>query len=81
MLYPQLWSLCTMLKSITDAPKSYVIIFAFLSNERLAVYGCFLVLGLRISTQKYFYFYKMMTSILLDLPICCTAIYYLKCNK
>ena len=52
MLYPQLWSLCTMLKSITDAPKSYVIIFAFLSNERLAVYGCFLVLRLRVSTQK-----------------------------
>ena len=52
MLYPQLWSLCTMLKSITDAPKSYVIIFAFLSNERLAVYGCFLVLRLRVSTQN-----------------------------
>ena len=34
-----------------DAPKSYVIIFAFLGNEPLAVYGYFLVLQLRVSTQ------------------------------
>ena len=35
-----------------DAPKSQVIIFEFLGNERLAVYGRFLVLWLRVSTQK-----------------------------
>ena len=36
-----------------DAPKSYVIIFAFLGNDLLAVYRCFLVLRLHVSTQKY----------------------------
>ena len=35
-----------------DAPKSYVIILASLGNERLAVYGRFLVLQLGVSTQK-----------------------------
>ena len=40
-----------LLTIAVDAPKSYVIIFAFLGNERLAVYGRFLVLRLRISTQ------------------------------
>ena len=49
---------CSELKSkylhhiTVDAPKSYVIIFAFLGNERLAVDSCFLVLRLHISTQK-----------------------------
>ena len=35
-----------------DAPKSYVIIYAFLGNERLAIYGRFLLLVLRVSTQN-----------------------------
>jgi len=39
------------MKQVIDAPKSYVIILASLGNERLAVYGCFLVLWLRVSTQ------------------------------
>ena len=39
-------------KNVKDAPKSYVIISAFLGNKRLAVYGGFLVLRLRISTQN-----------------------------
>jgi hypothetical protein len=39
-------------QSTGDAPKSYVLIFAFLGNKCLAIYGCFLVLPLRVSTQK-----------------------------
>ena len=35
-----------------DTLKSYVIIFAKIGNERLAVHGCFLVLFLRVSTPK-----------------------------
>ena len=38
--------------TLPDAPKSYVIIFPSLGKEHLAVYGCFLVLQLRVSTQK-----------------------------
>ena len=38
--------------TVHDAPKSYVIFFASLGNERLAMNGCFLVLLLRVSTQK-----------------------------
>ena len=39
-------------KSLLDAPKSYVIIYTFLGNERLAVYGRLLVLVRRVSTQN-----------------------------
>ena len=43
--YQDLWDWDSLLGwSQGDAPKSYIILFAFLGNERLAVYGCFLVL-------------------------------------
>ena len=46
------WLSVQRLICTTYVPKSYVIIFTFLGNERLAVYGRFLVLWLRVSTQK-----------------------------
>ena len=54
-------TLATAAANATDAPKSQVIILASLGNERLAVYGCFLVLRLHISTQKYRYDHNILT--------------------